>query len=329
MFVNRESRRYECSQSTGGDRPMCKQQVVPRLAPRRWGMWRRGDQSHAENRSARVYGSIMASAIRTRRIRLTVLTAAIAVSLASLTSAQRFFRMDYVPEEHNVKYDGRFTFARLKYSVGPGGYYYRGIPAWAHGYANTENGVSAEHQLMKILDAISSMHPRVEESNVFALDDPQLCNYPVSYMTEAGYWDLSDKEAKAFGHYLNKGGFVIFDDFRPPPRGGGGWEQFEDNMHRILPDAKIVDLDISDPIFHAFFEIESFDIIKQDYDADRPIIRGIYEHNDRSRRLLAVINFNTDVSNFWEFSGTGMKPVADTNEAFKLGVNYIIYGLTH
>ena len=35
------------------------------------------------------------------------------------------------PEVHNIKYDGRFTFARIRYTTGPGGYYYRGLPAWA------------------------------------------------------------------------------------------------------------------------------------------------------------------------------------------------------
>ena len=47
------------------------------------------------------------------------------------------------------------------------------------------------------------------------------------------------------------------------------------------------------------------------------------------RPLFAIVNFNTDVSNFWEFSGTGFRPVEESNEAFKLGVNYIMYGLTH
>jgi len=257
-----------------------------------------------------------------------VLTVAIGLSLASLTSAQRFF-LDYVPEESNVRYDGRFTFARLKYSVAPGGFYYKNIPAWAHGYANTDAGVSAEHQLMKIMDAISSVHPRVDGSNVFALDDPQLCKFPIAYMTEAGYWQINDKEARAFRAYLEKGGFVIFDDFRAPPRGGGGWETFEENMRRILPDAKIVDLDPSHPIFHSFFEISALDILPQFYDEARPIIRGIYEKNDPSKRLVAVINFNTDIAQYWEYSGTGLTPVTDSNEAFKLGVNYIIYGLTH
>ena len=237
---------------------------------------------------------------------------------------QRFWSMPgREPDVRNVAYDGRFTFARLRYTTGPGGYYYRGLPAWAHGYAE------AERNLMKILNEITDLTPHVDESNALTLDDPELCKYPVAYMTEAGYWELTDREAAAFRDYLQKGGFVIFDDFRGGFRGGGGWETFETNMRRVLPNARFVDLDGSHPIFHSFFEIESLDIVPQYYDQGRPIFRGLYEDNDPRKRLLAIINFNTDVSNFWEFSGTGFKPIAESNEAYKLGVNYIIYGLTH
>jgi hypothetical protein len=154
-------------------------------------------------------------------------------------------------------------------------------------------------------------------------------------MTEAGFWEMNDKEAAAFRAYLLKGGFVIFDDFRDPPRGGGGWDNFEYNMRRILPEARIVDMDPKDSIFHVFFDIDSFDVIPQAYDRNamgqlaRPIIRGIYQDNDPSKRLLAIINFDTDVSQFWEFSSTGFAPVSEANEAYELGVNYIVYGLTH
>jgi hypothetical protein len=263
-----------------------------------------------------------------------VFAAVIAFGLAAMTSAQRGgYLMRTVPNEVNAHYDGRFTFVRLKYACSDGYgiscYYYRGLPSWAHGYARTDDGVPAEFQMVKILDAISSVHPRLDQSNVFALDDPELCNFPVSYMTEAGFWVLSDKEAKAFGSYLRKGGFVIFDDFRDRPRGGGGWGVFADSIHRILPGADIVDLDATHPIFHSFFEINSFDIIPQYYDASRPIIRGIFEDNDPKKRLMAIINFNTDISQFWEYSATGPKPVDQSNKAFELGVNYIIYGLTH
>src|SRR5207244_6426191 len=96
----------------------------------------------------------------------------------------------------------------------------------------------SERNLMKILNEISELKPRVDEGEILALDDPELCKYPVAYMTEAGYWTLSDREAAAYRAYLLKGGFVIFDDFRDPPRGGVGWEHFEANMRRVLPERR-------------------------------------------------------------------------------------------
>jgi hypothetical protein len=227
------------------------------------------------------------------------------------------------PPTSNIPYDGRFTFARLKYISGPGGYYYHGLPAWAHGFSD------AERNLMRILNEISYIGPHIEESNVLTLDDPRLFRFPVAYMSEAGYWTMNDKEAAGFRAYLLKGGFAIFDDFRDPPRGGGGWDNFEANMRRVIPNAKFVDVDVKDPIFDTFFRIESFDIIPQFYDRGRPILRGLYEDNDPHKRLMVIANYNTDVSNFWEFSATGMRPIDESNEAYKLGVNYIIYGLTH
>ena len=56
---------------------------------------------------------------------------------------------------------------------------------------------------------------------------------------------------------------------------------------------------------------------------------GLFEDNDPGKRLMAIVNFNNDISEYWEFSDQGFAPVSDTNEAYKLGVNYIIYGLTH
>ena len=100
-------------------------------------------------------------------------------------------------------------------------------------------------------------------------------------------------------------------------------------MRRVFPDGRFVDLDASHPIFHSFFEIDRLDIIPQAYVAGRPVFRGLFEDNDPAKRLQMMVNYNTDVSQFWEWSGTGLRPIDDTNEAYKLGVNYIIYGLTH
>ena len=227
------------------------------------------------------------------------------------------------PEIPHFKYDGRFALALLKYETGPGGYYYRGLPAWAHGWPR------AEENLMRILDAITTIHPHQDETVVVALDDAELDKYPVAYMAEAGYWTMNAREAAGLRNYLLKGGFVIFDDFRPPPRGGGGWDNFAANMARVIPNGRWEPLTPSDTPFHVFFDIDSFAIIPQSYDMGRPEIYGLYEDNDRDKRLMAVANYNTDISDFWEFSGTGMLPVEASNEAYEIGVNYVIYGLTH
>ena len=246
------------------------------------------------------------------------------LTVVALAQGRRFFEAyGRDPEIINVRYDGRFTFARLKYTTGPGGYYYRGLPAWAHGYTD------AERNLTKIPNEVSYLNPHIEESNVLTLDDPALGKYPVAYMSEAGFWTMNDKEAAAFRAYLLKGGFVIFDDFRGDFRGGGGWGNFEANMRRVLPEGRFVDLDPSHPIFHSFFEIDSFDIVPQYYDQGRPVFRALFQDNDPKKRMMAMINFDTDISNYWEFSATGFKPIDESNQAYKLGVNYIMYGMTH
>ena len=222
------------------------------------------------------------------------------------------------PVYPNPTYDGQFTFVRLRYGpalreVG------QRIP-WSHDYP------LGERHFMQILNEVTYLHPKTVETSVLGLDDPELGRSPVAYMTEPGFWFVTDREAEAFRAYLLKGGFVIFDDFA---ENRGGWAAFERTFRRVLPGVRFYDLDVSHPIFHSFFEINSFDIVPQMYDEGRPIFRGVFEDNDPTKRLMAMINFNTDVSEYWEISDTGLQPIAETNEAYKLGVNYVIYGITH
>jgi hypothetical protein len=226
--------------------------------------------------------------------------------------------------EGNVPYDGRFTFVRVSYETLPGGYWYRGQPAWSHGYP------VAERNLMKIMDAITALAPHVDEVNTLALSDRSIFEYPILYIIEPSWWQITDAEAVNLRAFMAKGGFVIVDDFKMPgAMGGRGWDQFAENMQRVLPDAQFVDMQVSDPIFHVFFDINDLDIVPQAYNAGRPVFKGLYEHNDPAGRLQMIVNYNTDISQFWEWSERGLRPIDQTNEAYKLGVNYLIYGLTH
>jgi len=67
----------------------------------------------------------------------------------------------------------------------------------------------------------------------------------------------------------------------------------------------------------------------QAYDVGRPIFRGLFVDNDPNKRMMAIAGFNSDMSEFWEWSDTGYAPVAANNEAYKLGINLFMYGITH
>jgi hypothetical protein len=261
-----------------------------------------------------------------------LLAGAVALALATAALAQRRFfdgeGYSREPAIHNVPYDGQFTFVRIKYETAPGGYWAGGRPSWVHGYP------IAEEHLMKIMNDISYLRVRTDEANVLTLDDPELFKYPLAYIIEVGWWTLTDREAAGLRAYIQKGGFVIVDDFKMLGWRGndsGGWEPFEANMKRVLPGVQFFDMDPSHPVFHSFFEIDNriLDNFPQAYNSGRPIFKGVYENNDPSKRLVMIVNYNTDISQFWEWSGRGLRPVDETNEAYKLGVNYLIYGMTH
>lgn len=219
----------------------------------------------------------------------------------------------------NVAYNGQFTFVRLRYGA-PIPYQSQRVP-WSHDYPY------GEQHFMRIMNDVTNLKPRIMESNVMALDDPDLPRYPVAYMSEPGYWILTESEATAFRAYLLKGGFVIFDDFA---ENRGGWDYFEQVFRQVMPEARWIELDGTHPIFHCFFEIPDPLKFLPPYDQDlKPAYLGLFENNDPTRRLMAIVNYNNDISEYWEYSGQGFAPVTDENEAYKLGVNYVIYGLTH
>jgi uncharacterized protein DUF4159 len=269
------------------------------------------------------------SAVGARSKGFLAVACGVSLILAATASAQFGPRGRFVVRP-NIRYDGQFTFVRLKYTTAPGGYWYGGWPAWGHGHP------VAEQNLMRIMNEITYLGPHTEEINTLTLDDPELFKYPVAYIIEPDWWAITQTEAVALRAYLQKGGFVIVDDFKPQrfrvgfgEEFGTGWEMFEITMKRVMPEIRFFELDATHPIFHSFFAIDNLDIIPQAYVGGQPIFRGVFERNDPNGRLEMMINYNTDVSQFWEWSGTGLRPVDDTNEAYKLGVNYIIYGLTH
>ncbi|MBM3751593.1 MAG: DUF4159 domain-containing protein [Acidimicrobiia bacterium] len=260
----------------------------------------------------------------TQRRSIAFIVTSILISLGLTVEAQRGFSQRRGGEdrfsgnirlEGNQPYDGRFTFVRVSYQN-----FMSRRNEWSHDYP------VGERHFMKILNEVSLVNPYTETSNVLALDNPELMKYPIAYMAEPGYWMMTEAELAGLTAYLKKGGFLIFDDFRSPWE----WGNLELQMARIYPNARWVDLTAEHPIFHSFYDINNLDLIPQYFqNYGTPKFRGLFEDNDPSKRMIAIANFDTDISEFWEYADTGIRSVSETNEAFKLGVNYIIYALTH
>jgi hypothetical protein len=220
-------------------------------------------------------------------------------------------RFDPEPGPARVEYDGRFSFVRLRYQGG-----FRRDPGWAHDYPR------ADWHFQRILEEVTFTRTLRDESNIITLDDPDLGLHPIVYMSEPGFWTMNEAEKNGLRTHLQKGGFIIFDDFR----GARDWTNLEARMAEVLPDARWVTLDAAHPVFHSFFDIDT--LITEGYYGEAQFL-GIFEDNDPRKRLLAVANYNHDLGELWEFSDTGWVPVDVSNEAYKYGVNYVIYAMTH
>jgi hypothetical protein len=219
---------------------------------------------------------------------------------------------------------GRFTFVRIRYAdtsacngyfdptiVGDGGY------PWSHDYP-----IAGRH-LMKIMAELSKIDATLDvDEPILTFDDPQLFKYPFAYLCEVGCMNLDQKEIAGLREYILRGGFLLIDDFRSPR----DFYSLQGQLKQALPEYEIKKLDISHPIFNCFFSIKTIDV--------KPIYAAYYTPEfwgmeDKDGRLMMIINYNYDVSDYWQFSDDPFRPIEETNDAYKFGVNYIMYALTH
>lgn len=246
--------------------------------------------------------------------------AAAAVALLSLglplaLAAQSRGRRQPSLASVNPSYDGRFTFTRVRYQ-GPG---FRGFggSTWSHDYPD------ADHNMHRILEFLTTVRVHSGGTNVFTLDDPEIFRHPILYLSEPGYWSASERDLQQLRLYLLKGGFLIFDDFEEEQ-----WFNMADNVKRALPEREFVEIGAEHPVFQSLLKIENI-YVPHPFVRAKPRYMAIFEDDDPAKRMLVLANHNSDLAEYWEWSAQGFFPVDITNEAYALGVNYIIYGLTH
>ena len=217
---------------------------------------------------------------------------------------------------------GKFIMARVRFDVSMNGYSFShlgdgGFP-WSHDWPG------AGRHLNKIVSELSKLdiHLDVNEP-IYSFTDPDILKYPMAYLCEVGWMNLTDQEMQGMREYCLRGGFILVDDFRLDRE----WYNFESQIKRTFPELRLKKLDISHPIFNCFFSIKTLDV-PAPYGNFGPMKPEFWGLEDDKGRLMMVINFNNDVSDYWQWSDNPFDPIG-TNEAYKFGVNYVMYALTH
>jgi len=206
-----------------------------------------------------------------------------------------------------------FTFVRVQWEGGRRGFGFSGRgngPLWAHDFP------TAEQNFYTALAALTSL-PLTHENKIVTLQDEEIFNFPFMYICEVGYWTLAEKESERLAEYLARGGFLIVDDFR----GGYEWDNFLDQIQRVVPNTP-KPLTLEHPIFHCFFDFDRLGD-HTPYGGLTPRYLALY---DGKGRMVAIINHNNDLGDGWEWPENDE---AFSTEAFKLGINYLIYAMTH
>ena len=227
-----------------------------------------------------------------------------------------------VPED----FDGSWQFCRVAFreaSNGDGG-------NWSVDYPRADQNLSI--RLSELTKTPVSFDDRNEPNHLLiTLSQDELFRCPFIMMTEVGSVYLDETEAENLRKYLLKGGFMIFDDFRERWRGQYDFSALQNHMSRAIPTAKWVQLTGKEPIFDSFFKIDLNGPISgtSAYGTNKPTFWGVYQDNDPKKRLIVIANVDNDIGESWEYSAAGFVPIAAANETYKLGINYVIYALTH
>jgi len=212
-----------------------------------------------------------------------------------------------------------FEFVRIRYD---GGYEW---PRWRADWPDAEYHFSKGLKRLTRIDVSA-------DSNVLVLNDIKLFEYPWIYIVEVGFWSLSKSERDNLREYLLRGGFLMVDDFH----GTREWANFALEMRNLFPDRRIETLEQGAIPFKVHFDIPE----RQQIPGIRSIMNnrtwekggihpGWFGILDDHGRVMVAINYNQDIGDAWEHADDAIYPEPFTALAYRMGINYVIYAMTH
>lgn len=219
-----------------------------------------------------------------------------------------------------------WAFARLRYDGNyGGGFDRRGGSRWTTDYPK------ADRQFVQGVRRLTRIDAKSIEQVVDA-DTDELFDWPWVYAVEVGSWDFSADQAKRMREFLLKGGFLMVDDFH----GTFEWQTFLAGLRKIFPERTIEDLANDDQIFHGLYDLnERIQVPNVGYvssgrtferDGVNPEWRAVRDDNGR---VVVAICHNMDLGDAWEWADLPEYPERFTSLAYRVGINYIMYAMTH
>ena len=220
-----------------------------------------------------------------------------------------------------------FRFVRIKYESLYGRRYGWGLGPWAYDYPK------AERNLHMAIERTTEI-PLAGEPIVLTFQDKEIFHHPILYLCEPGYWKLPDEDIEPIRDYLDRGGFLIIDDFHDDGDGqlGPEWYNFYDNLKRIYPDREPVELTPDHPIWTIFYDIDPYNALSTKrqsgevpwLDIDDDTYYGVF---DEKGRMVMVICYNQDIGDGWEWPERNMGEASTVS--FQMAINFIMYALSH
>ena len=182
-----------------------------------------------------------------------------------------------------------------------------------------------------MLRELTEVHATPTAYKIVQLSSPEIFNYPFIYFSEPGFMVLNDQEVKNLGEYIRRGGFILADDFRTANylHGPEELEVLRMYLKRALPERELVRLDIRNPIFHTFYDIDTLQM-DPPYGGDTPgFIPQFWGMADERGNIQLIADYNNDIGEFWKWVDMGKMPFRPAKRSVELGIDYVIYSMTH
>jgi hypothetical protein len=160
------------------------------------------------------------------------------------------------------------------------------------------------------------------------IDSEELFKHPFVYMSEPGYLDLQPDDVKNLREYLDRGGFILVDDFRGNPSDMHEMENFVVQLKKLYPDRNLEPVPPSHAIFHTFFDVDSVGL-EASYTRSNSGPVQFLGLSDENNRLVIMVDFNYDASEYWQALDIGQCSIHQAGTAVQLGINYVVYAMTH